>query len=243
MHLECSNVRFHDKNKHEERQIDGTCLHTPVFPLMDTLTDLKTQEGQICSLTDRPIDWWLLLIPDFQSVWVNSHQLSEERLIVTAVGCACMSLYVWDLHDANRLSGCCLCLNTSKVTLRDLWPCLKPVTSITSCLSGWYYPKWDRSMTLFHCLISSITIRFCLFSQSLSDLSLISLLPFLLTSPSLLLLFILFTPLFLGRNITTISLSPLILLHVTLSWRTIKSILINMTDDSPRQSQQYWTVR
>lgn len=74
-----------------------------------------------------------------QSVSVNSHQLSEELLIVTAER-------VCDLEKAKRLSACCPCLNVNRVTIRDLWPYLKPVTPITSCLSGWFCPGRDGSI-------------------------------------------------------------------------------------------------
>lgn len=71
--------------------------------IMDILNDLKTRpETQTDARTSRRLD---RLIPGFQSVWVNSDQLSEDRLVVAAAEC------LW----SNRLNRC-------SVWTRARWP-------------------------------------------------------------------------------------------------------------------------
>lgn len=88
----------------------------------------------------------------------------------------------------------------NKVTLCDLWPCLKPVTPITSSLSGCFYPRWDGSIALF---LSSKTLSPELIWSALSFFPFFKFSVYFQT----VLLFSLFCPFFLGHNIPTSSIS------------------------------------
>lgn len=125
------------------------------LPLTHALCDLH-----INGPTDRPIPL-IWLSPDLQSVWVNIHHVSKERLIGIAVLCLC-ACKTWRHKQPERK----LSLSQPKQAdlVYNLWPCLKPTTPITSCLSGLLCPDWDGSVTpsssvTFHQSSDQITLN------------------------------------------------------------------------------------
>lgn len=119
--------------------------HSTLF-IMDTLTHHYTQKysRQTHRQTDGSIDWWFLSIPDFQSVWINSHQLSEE-----VFHCDC-NVCVW---PGKQLTGQVDAVSPSTWTR---WPCVtsdlvlylqRPSPPV--CLVGFVLDQTDQ-LHFFH---------------------------------------------------------------------------------------------